>query len=57
VDGTGIGSCPVAGFGISGVEPWGSAIFACYFQLFFHSSSSFRLCFNSVASRVLSITK
>jgi hypothetical protein len=25
VDGTGSGSCPVAGFGISGVEPWGSA--------------------------------
>jgi hypothetical protein len=24
VDGTGSGSCPVAGFGISGVEPWGS---------------------------------
>jgi hypothetical protein len=25
VDGTGSGSCPIAGFGISGVEPWGSA--------------------------------
>jgi hypothetical protein len=25
VDGTGSGSCPVAGFGISGVEPLGSA--------------------------------
>jgi len=25
VDGTGSGSCPVAGFGISGVEPSGSA--------------------------------
>jgi hypothetical protein len=25
VDGTGSGSCPVAGFGISGVEPWRSA--------------------------------
>jgi hypothetical protein len=25
VDGTGSESCPVAGFGISGVEPWGSA--------------------------------
>jgi hypothetical protein len=25
VDATGSGSCPVAGFGISGVEPWGSA--------------------------------
>jgi hypothetical protein len=25
VDGTGSGSCPVAGFGISGVESWGSA--------------------------------
>jgi hypothetical protein len=25
VDGTGSGSCPVAGFGINGVEPWGSA--------------------------------
>jgi hypothetical protein len=25
VDGNGSGSCPVAGFGISGVEPWGSA--------------------------------
>jgi hypothetical protein len=25
VDGTGSGSCPMAGFGISGVEPWGSA--------------------------------
>jgi hypothetical protein len=25
VDGTGSGSCPVAGFGISDVEPWGSA--------------------------------
>jgi hypothetical protein len=25
VDGTGSGSCPVAGFGISVVEPWGSA--------------------------------
>jgi hypothetical protein len=24
VDGTGSGLCPVAGFGISGVEPWGS---------------------------------
>jgi hypothetical protein len=24
VDGTGSGSCPVTGFGISGVEPWGS---------------------------------
>jgi hypothetical protein len=24
VDGTGSGSCPVAGFGISGVEPSGS---------------------------------
>jgi hypothetical protein len=22
---TGSGSCPMAGFGISGVEPWGSA--------------------------------
>jgi hypothetical protein len=26
VDGTDSGSCPVAGFGISGVEPWGSAV-------------------------------
>jgi hypothetical protein len=26
VDGTGSGSCPVAGFGISGVEPSDSAI-------------------------------
>jgi hypothetical protein len=26
VDGTGSGSCPMAGFGISGVEPWGSAV-------------------------------
>jgi hypothetical protein len=26
VDRTGSGSCPVAGFSISGVEPWGSAI-------------------------------
>jgi hypothetical protein len=26
VDGTGSESCPVVGFGISGVEPWGSAI-------------------------------
>jgi hypothetical protein len=26
VDGTGSGSCPVAGFGNSGVEPSGSAI-------------------------------
>jgi hypothetical protein len=25
VDGTGSGSCPMAGFGISGVEPSGSA--------------------------------
>ena len=25
MDGTGSGSCPVAGFGISGVEPNGSA--------------------------------
>jgi hypothetical protein len=25
VDGTGCGSCPMAGFGISGVEPSGSA--------------------------------
>jgi hypothetical protein len=25
VDRTGSGSCPMAGFGISGVEPWGSA--------------------------------
>jgi len=25
VDGTGSGSCPVGGFGISGVEPSGSA--------------------------------
>jgi len=25
VDGTGSGLCPVAGFGISGVEPWDSA--------------------------------
>jgi hypothetical protein len=25
MDGTGSGSCPVAGFGISGVEPSGSA--------------------------------
>jgi hypothetical protein len=25
VDRTGSGLCPVAGFGISGVEPWGSA--------------------------------
>jgi hypothetical protein len=25
VDGTGSRSCPVVGFGISGVEPWGSA--------------------------------
>jgi hypothetical protein len=25
VDISGSGSCPVAGFGISGVEPWGSA--------------------------------
>jgi hypothetical protein len=25
VDGTGSGSCPVAGFGVSGVEPSGSA--------------------------------
>jgi hypothetical protein len=25
VDGTGSGSCPMAGLGISGVEPWGSA--------------------------------
>jgi hypothetical protein len=26
VDGTGSGSCPVAGFGVSGVEPSGSSI-------------------------------
>jgi hypothetical protein len=26
VDGTGSGSCPVASFGISGVEPSGSAV-------------------------------
>jgi hypothetical protein len=26
VYGTGSGSCPVAGFGISGVDPFGSAI-------------------------------
>jgi len=26
VDGAGSGSCPMAGFGISGVEPSGSAI-------------------------------
>jgi hypothetical protein len=25
VDATGSGSCPMVGFGISGVEPWGSA--------------------------------
>jgi hypothetical protein len=25
VYGTGLGSCPVAGFGISDVDPWGSA--------------------------------
>jgi len=25
VDGTGSGSCPVAGFGISSVEPWSPA--------------------------------
>jgi hypothetical protein len=25
VDGTGSGSCPVAGFGINGIEPSGSA--------------------------------
>jgi len=25
MDGTGSGSCPVVGFGISSVEPWGSA--------------------------------
>jgi hypothetical protein len=25
VDGTGSGSCPMIGFGISGVEPWDSA--------------------------------
>jgi hypothetical protein len=25
VDGTGSGSCPMAGFGVSGVEPLGSA--------------------------------
>jgi hypothetical protein len=25
VDGTGSGMCRMAGFGISGVEPWGSA--------------------------------
>jgi hypothetical protein len=25
VDATGSGSCPMAGFGISGVEPWGCA--------------------------------
>jgi hypothetical protein len=33
VDATGSGSCPVAGFGISGVEPWGSAtrrLVMCY---------------------------
>jgi hypothetical protein len=24
VDGTGLGSCPIMGFGTSGVEPWGS---------------------------------
>jgi hypothetical protein len=38
VDGTGSGSCPVAGFGISGVEPPGSATIplvshnSCYFK-------------------------
>jgi hypothetical protein len=25
VDGTGSGLCPMEGFGVSGVEPWGSA--------------------------------
>jgi hypothetical protein len=25
VDGTGSGSCQVVGFGVSGVEPWGTA--------------------------------
>jgi hypothetical protein len=33
VDGTGSGSCPVAGFGISGVEPWGSAATELYSEL------------------------
>jgi hypothetical protein len=34
VDGTGSGSCPVAGFGISGVEPWGSATSLFYHQYY-----------------------
>jgi hypothetical protein len=33
VDGTGSGSCPVAGFGISGVEPSGSVTRWLLFQL------------------------
>jgi hypothetical protein len=41
VDGTGSGSCPVAGFGISGVEPSGfstreSVIKQCLLKLFIH---------------------
>jgi hypothetical protein len=44
VDGTGSGSCPMAGFGISGVEPWGSAVkelvlfnlFTGYLMTLFH---------------------
>jgi hypothetical protein len=35
VDGTGSGWCPMAGFGISGVEPSGSATTV----MFFHSCS------------------
>jgi hypothetical protein len=50
VDGTGSGSCPVAGFGISGVEPWGSATTVSVllntrvhcFQKFLHGPALFR---------------
>jgi hypothetical protein len=41
VDGTGSGSCPIAGFGISGVEPSCSAtIFSNYLYYWFNIKQS-----------------
>jgi len=57
VDGTVSGSCPVAGFGISSVEPWGSATtvlgskmdlreIGCFVQCSFHDPGSVLLTFD-----------
>ena len=49
MDGTGSGSCPVAGFGISGVEPSGPATRTSHLLL--KTTDTFPVCIPSILLR------